>query len=147
MVRDYYWALVRQIPHLLNDSIGRVTNVLFVVGCGLAAFRSAREANAALGPAWWPLILVGGVLVVAMGRANHEYVGELRRNATDVTRQPPAPQTTNMYFGDVTNLFIRQIGTAATAITGVGPSPPVRVTRYVQHSRQQEELPFDDERR
>jgi hypothetical protein len=32
MARDYYWALVRQIPHLLNDSIGRVTNVLFVVG-------------------------------------------------------------------------------------------------------------------
>jgi hypothetical protein len=146
MARDYYYqVLIRPIPGLLVDAAGRITAVVWLLGCGLIGVGLDKVADRVLAPAWWLLIFVGGVLLVTTGRANHEYVKELRRAATDVTPEPPAAQTTNMYFGDV-NLFVRQIGTAATAITGVGPSPPMRVTRYVRRARQQEELPLDDDR-
>jgi hypothetical protein len=147
MVRDYYYeALIRPIPGLLVDAVGRVTAVVWLLACVLGGVGSYKVADGVLAPAWWLLILVGGVLLVALARANHEYVKELRRNATDVTPEPPAAMTTNVHVGNVTNNYIRWIDTAErTTISGIGPSPSMRVTRYVRRSRQREELPLDDD--
>lgn len=149
MARDYYYeVLIRPIPGLLVDAAGRITAVVWLLGCGLIGVGLDKVADRVLAPAWWLLILVGGVLLRAMGRANHEYVKELRRNATDVTPEPSVALTTNVHVGNVTNNYIRWVDTAErTTISGIGPSPPMRVTRYVRRSRQQEVLPFDDERR
>jgi hypothetical protein len=139
MGHDYYYALLRQIPRLLVDAIGRVTGIAFLVACGLAAFASSKAAEPVIAPGWWSLVAVAVILLVAFVRANHVYVAALRRKAAG--RSDHGGVHHHFYYGSVTQHYIGGIDTREVPITGTGATERIHVETVTIDP--QDKLPLD----